>query len=665
MATKRTSRRAPRGIAAASSGEDAAGAVPSTATPAPSGPAPAEDVGPSAADAASGPADAGAATTIATAAPTVHAAAGAATTTDTAAASGHDAPGTPTATAPPAPSGPAASGGAGAPSGPADAGGAGLRVRMFRHGLGDCFLISILRPKSKSFHLMIDCGVILGTPEARLRLTSVIGDIIKETNGKVDVLAVTHEHYDHVAGFVLAPELFVVGGGDPGEPPSQLSVGEVWFAWTENPDNQMAKDLRAERSKHVEALSKLADKLTMAGGAETAADALSKLVDKLTSPDAVEAAGVLSKLSKQLTTTPGTAKQAVAVLSKLTNNSTVSAAAKEAAAALSKLAAAEEMGAGVVDTLRFFGVDGKDNKIGQTAKAMDKARSLAPADGVKYRTPKDVITLPAAPELRFYVLGPPSDRANLMKTDSRSEVYAFQMAALAASVGLAVGRPSEDGNADPSAPFDPAWAYDLNSLANDRGSDPLAEFFAARYFGAQTPSAEADVSWRRIDGAWTASAEALALALDGATNNTSLVLAIEIVASKKVLLFPADAQVGNWLSWHGLTFPEGGTAADLLARTVFYKVGHHGSHNATMKAKGLEMMKEGLTAFVPVDHAMAVKKHWGKMPLEAIMAELANKAKNGGCVVRIDTPLSGQPNVTDGDPGGPFGTRWFDWTLPL
>ena len=74
-------------------------------------------------------------------------------------------------------------------------------------------------------------------------------------------------------------------------------------------------------------------------------------------------------------------------------------------------------------------------------------------------------------------------------------------------------------------------------------------------------------------------------------------LAIERVADGKVLLFPADAQEGNWLSWHDdedeveVTGGAGAgtvTAADLLARTVFYKVGHHSSHNATAKGKGLE-----------------------------------------------------------------------------
>jgi len=39
-------------------------------------------------------------------------------------------------------------------------------------------------------------------------------------------------------------------------------------------------------------------------------------------------------------------------------------------------------------------------------------------------------------------------------------------------------------------------------------------------------------------------------------------------------------------------------------------------------------------AFVPVDHKMAVKKGWGKMPLEKLMTELNDRTK--GRVVRAD-----------------------------
>ena len=53
----------------------------------------------------------------------------------------------------------------------------------------------------------------------------------------------------------------------------------------------------------------------------------------------------------------------------------------------------------------------------------------------------------------------------------------------------------------------------------------------------------------------------------------------------KVLLFAADAQTGNWSSWADVKWDDPGVSTDdLLARTVFYKVGHHASHNATLVA---------------------------------------------------------------------------------
>ena len=73
---------------------------------------------------------------------------------------------------------------------------------------------------------------------------------------------------------------------------------------------------------------------------------------------------------------------------------------------------------------------------------------------------------------------------------------------------------------------------------------------------------------------------------------------------------------------------------ELLERTVLYKTGHHGSHNATLQEKGLELMKNLKFALIPVDHAMAVKKRWGNMPLEQLEKRLNDITK--GCVLRID-----------------------------
>jgi hypothetical protein len=106
------------------------------------------------------------------------------------------------------------------------------------------------------------------------------------------------------------------------------------------------------------------------------------------------------------------------------------------------------------------------------------------------------------------------------------------------------------------------------------------------------------------------------------------------------LLFVADAQVGNWLSWQDLAWTVEGrkvTGPDLLRRTVFYKAGHHGSHNATLREKGLELMENLKYAMIPVDHAMALKKRWGEMPLADIVGAL--EKKTGGRVLRIDKPV--------------------------
>jgi len=141
--------------------------------------------------------------------------------------------------------------------------------------------------------------------------------------------------------------------------------------------------------------------------------------------------------------------------------------------------------------------------------------------------------------------------------------------------------------------------------------------------------------WRNIDDAWLGMGERLALQLDNATNNTSLVLAFEFEGSNDVLLFVGDAQAGNWRSWDSCKWmvkeKDGErrkvTAADLLERTVFYKVGHHGSHNATMREKGLERMtSRNLAAVIPVDTEVAHKvKGWEDMPLPAIRTRLEQK----------------------------------------
>jgi hypothetical protein len=65
--------------------------------------------------------------------------------------------------------------------------------------------------------------------------------------------------------------------------------------------------------------------------------------------------------------------------------------------------------------------------------------------------------------------------------------------------------------------------------------------------------------------------------LDTAMNNTSIIILFEVGGKK--LLFPGDAQIENWS--YALSKEE---CQKLLADVDLYKVGHHGSLNATPKS---------------------------------------------------------------------------------
>jgi len=169
--------------------------------------------------------------------------------------------------------------------------------------------------------------------------------------------------------------------------------------------------------------------------------------------------------------------------------------------------------------------------------------------------------------------------------------------------------------------------------------------------------------WRRIDADWLNAAEQLALDINGKTNNTSLVLAVELTETmpRKVLLFAADAQVGNWLSWHELCWAGEGedgetvTVEDLLRRTVLYKVGHHGSRNATLSRKGLEMMESpDLVAMIPVDQDWANNEMRWEHPAEKLLDRL--KERTMGRIIRTDEIPPG-----DEPPGMPDGATEAEW----
>src|SRR5580698_8057107 len=90
-------------------------------------------------------------------------------------------------------------------------------IRMYRLGVGDCFLLSFPRAGQDDFRILIDCGVHQAHSGGRQDLKTIL------PNGKIDVVVGTHEHQDHLSGF---PEIQKVLGA--------ACAGEVWAAWTED-----------------------------------------------------------------------------------------------------------------------------------------------------------------------------------------------------------------------------------------------------------------------------------------------------------------------------------------------------------------------------------------------------------------------------------------------
>jgi hypothetical protein len=104
----------------------------------------------------------------------------------------------------------------------------------------------------------------------------------------------------------------------------------------------------------------------------------------------------------------------------------------------------------------------------------------------------------------------------------------------------------------------------------------------APLMGKREGAVPAQARWfaHRLDRLQGDSLLQLVRSLDAAMNNTSLILLFTVRGKK--LLFPGDAQIENWE--YALTHPtHGARTRAKLAGVDFYKVGHHGSLNATPK----------------------------------------------------------------------------------
>jgi hypothetical protein len=128
---------------------------------------------------------------------------------------------------------------------------------------------------------------------------------------------------------------------------------------------------------------------------------------------------------------------------------------------------------------------------------------------------------------------------------------------------------------------------------------------------------------QHADAALKSNTLAIVTVLDNFLNNTSLILLFEVKGKK--LLFPGDAQLENW-SW---ALNQTGIK-DLLKDVDVYKVGHHGSRNATPKGLwNLFEKKKGKRLKTMMSTAAGVygRTAEGKVPAAHLVKELTGQSE--------------------------------------
>ena len=530
---------------------------------------------------------------------------------------------------------------------------------MYRQGLGDCFVLALPAKGGTTKYVLIDCGVHARQTNGPARLTQVMEHLVASIGSHIDVVVATHEHADHLSGFVQKNSPFLK---------KDLTIGELWVAWTEKRGDGQADKLRKKRGTAQRLIDRAVEDLEQrAGVAATArAERLKGLGDfSRPAEGSVDEADVANTI-----------------------------AALGAGARPVTGSGTEEMTAPALGVAK----PGKKTvKPSSNELALGLLAVKAGDSKVAYCEPGQTKEIAGVDNLRAYVLGPP--RSDLLEKEKPSkirgatedtpggaykEVYltaAGTNRALELSPRLGL-EASVTGGALPNdwrIPFPESFFRGCQfsapvGVGDDKrwhkGAPPerTRTLVESTYFAP-------DAAWRRVDDDWLGAAEPLAIDLVGDTNNSSLVLAFEWGApgSGLVLLFPADAQVGNWLSWRDQTY--GGSrkmkADDLLARTLLYKVGHHGSHNATVRRDprdtsspdplgapfGLELMND-IIAMIPVDWD-AARKHmpdpW-KMPHEPLYRRLREKTQRR--ILRSDLELTPLARGRDDDDKLPASKEW-------
>ena len=458
----------------------------------------------------------------------------------------------------------------------------GLKVRMYRVGFGDFFLITVPTTDGDQF-ILIDCGVFKGTSGTGDigSIVAAVEDMYKTTNGHLALVIMTHRHADHIAGFSKAQRF------------KDFTASLVWMPYWEQ--------FNADKGKKSSA------KKFAANGDQQNLAPDDDPEEKEDENEAFNLQLDIHKLATNLAMQFGSrsdpdAKEALAQLGNATGIEDFSAAA-----------------------------NGKKKTGGGNAAALDILKNHLGNNGknVRYYAAGDEPELPDELKgLTATILGPPPKKAKafLALTDLKKGVgqYLDSMT---------------DGEEGPAAiqPFAKEWTADLATdykPKDQRGRD-------IDYQGAM----------KIVESSQPDLLAAAASKIENFLNNQSLVVLFEFGGKK--LLFAGDAQAGNWEYWlFKMSEPikDPTKAGDIveeskeLLQTIdFYKVGHHGSTNATpiQMVETATDRPAGSKGFVSMcsteDDVYGNRDKATEVPRTLLMDALAK----GSCLVRSDAiPIS-------------------------
>jgi hypothetical protein len=417
-----------------------------------------------------------------------------------------------------------------------------IRVRMYRVGFGDCFLLSLPVAEASANgdthrHVLIDCGVHFGGDLKTM--DRAVDDIAETTKRKLAIVIATHSHQDHISGF---SNKF-----------SSFEIGEVWLPWCEDVRDKQAVKLQ---KKHI------------------------ALTEKLRQHFDVEARR--APVNK-------TRAAAMAAVANLVQNKTAM-------------------------TLLRGGFN-----VNAQVRYLNASDFLKNAGGIT--------------GLSANILGPPRDEKFLAKMDPPAGQSYLRMDG------------SQSDRLDAVQPFASRWRL-----------KPSDRAFTDKRL-AHLKLSDEDIKTLQKELA-APSLNSLAFALDQAKNNTSLVTLFSFRGQQ--LLFPGDAQYGNWKFWL-----DKDDAEAILSGITFFKVGHHGSHNSTPRDALEKMSKGKFAAMVSTQNVP-----WDSIPRMPLMDRLGEMTKNR--VVRSDSlPLAGMSSA----PKGPVlaemprgfvqGNFWYDYLVKV